>query len=252
MNNILPLRAQKVLQSKFGNSKSEPNAEVYFSRVCSCAGSNNMQYDPRCPLCVYGNIYETEPEKILVTRTSMKLDRSVNERMYNLYMGGARITVYKYSPTNEVNRAYKYLSQYDVVVVPKDIRSNNSVNVYGKKDQLYCYNVTEVESVSSIEYSEDQIKYERIYRKGVDYKVKITSAITTIEWIGDHPTSFYIVRYLSSVNYLVWEDNPKMRGGSDSEDPRVVYCTLRPYFDPNKSPYLDVETNAPLINKRFG
>jgi hypothetical protein len=167
-------------------------------------------------------------------------------------MGGARITVYKYSPTNEVNRAYKYLSQYDVVVVPKDIRSNNSVNVYGKKDQLYCYNVTEVESVSSIEYSEDQIKYERIYRKGVDYKVKIASAITTIEWIGDHPASFYIVRYLSSVNYLVWEDNPKMRGGSDSEDPRVVYCTLRPYFDPNKSPYLDVETNAPLINKRFG
>jgi len=252
MNSILPLRAQKVLQSKFGNAKGEPNADVYFSRVCGCVAANNMQYDPRCPLCVYGNIYEPSPEKILVTRTSMKLDRSVNERMYNLYMGGARITIYKYDLSSNPVKAHKYLSQYDVIVMPKDIRLNNSGNIYGKKDQLYCYNVTEVESVSSLEYDADNKQYEKVYKNDIDYKVKIESAITTIEWIGEHPTNFYTVRYLSSVNYLVWEDNPKMRGGSDSEDPRVVYCTLRPYFDPNKSPYLDLETNAPFINKKFG
>lgn len=252
-NNILPARAQKILQSKFGNASGEPNAHVHFSRVCSCVAANNMAYDPRCNLCVYGNIYNPTPEEVLVTRTAMKIDRSVNERMYNFYMGGARITFYKYDLAGKAVNAYKYISQYDIVVVPGDIRSNNSANVYGKKDQLYCFDVTEIESVSSIEPDENGVKYEKMYKEGLDYQAEKRTDITTIKWLGDnHPTDYYTVRYLSSVNYLVWEDNPKMRGGSDSEDPRVVYCTLRPYFDPNKSPYLDVPTNAPLINKRFG
>lgn len=243
--NILPRSSQITLQSKFGHSKGEPNALVYFSRVCSCVGANQMRPNPNCKLCVYGNIYDKVPEPILVTQTSMKLDRSTNERMYNFYMGGARITIYKYGIDNTVFKAYKSLSQYDVIVIPTDIRVNTSVNIYDKNDSLLNFNVTEVESVSSIEGEEDII-----YEQGVDYDVEITQAISKIIWKeGKHPSKHYTVRYFSSVNFIVWEDNPKKRGAADGEDPRVVYCTLRPYYDPNKSPYLDIKTDPPLINR---
>lgn len=244
-NNILPLHAQQRLQAKFGNSMSEPNALVYFSRVCSCVPANQMRPDPKCKVCTYGQVYDKVPEQILMTQTSMKLDRSVNDKMYNFYMGGARITIYKYDKALNPYKAYKSLSQYDIIVVPTDIRSNISANIYKVKDSLLNFNVTEVESVSSIENDTDTI-----YREGTDYTVELTDAISRIVWIdgGNHPKEHYTVRYLSSVNFLVWEDNPKKRGAADGEDPRVVYCTLRPYYDPNKSPYLDIKTDPPKVN----
>ena len=241
------MSAQITLQSKFGNSQGEPNALIYFSRLCSCVAANEMRPDPKCKLCVYGNIYDKIPEKVLVTQTAMKLDRSTNERMYNFYMGGARITIYKYDFDGKAYRAYKSLSQYDVIVIPTDIRTNTSANIIGVKDDLLNFNVTEIESVSSIE---GDPKEDITYQQGVDFNVDLTDAITKIVWIGDkRPSKYYTVRYLSSVNFLVWEDNPKKRGASDGEDPRVVYCTLRPYFDPKKSPWLDVKTDPPLINR---
>lgn len=247
MNNILPRRSQRLLQSKFGDSTGKPNALIYFSRVCSCVAANEMRPDPKCKFCVYGNIYDKVPEEILMTQTAMKLDRSTNERMYNLYMGGARITIYKYGIDNVEYRAYKSLAQYDVIVVPTDIRVNTSINIYKKKDSLLNFNVTEVESVSSIENNKTE---DIVYEKGVDFEVELTPAITKIIWKdgGKHPTSHYTVRYFSSVNFIVWEDHPKKRGAADGEDPRVVYCRLRPYYDPRTSPWLDVKTDPPLIN----
>ena len=53
-----------------------------------------------------------------------------------------------------------------------------------------------------------------------------------------------MVEYLCSTNFMIWEDYPKLRGGAGSEDPRVVYCILRPPFDPRKSPYLEIQTDG--------
>lgn len=250
-NNILPRSAELLLQTKFGDSGGKPNALVYFSRVCSCVAANEMRPDPKCKLCVYGNIYDDEPEKILVTRTAMKLDRSVNERMYNFYMGGARITIYKYGLDNVPYKAHKYLAQYDVIVIPSDVRVNTSMNIYGKKDSLLNFNVTEIMNVSSRERDSNNEYVEILYKSGKDYEVELTDKISSIKWIegGAHPSREYTVRYLSCVNLLVWEDHPKERGAADGEESRVVYCTLRPYHDPRQSPWLDIKTDPPLINK---
>lgn len=248
MNNIMPAHFQTILQGRFGNAGLEANAQIYFSHVCSCVAENNNQYDQECPLCNYGQIYEEVAMPNLLTRTGMKIDRTVNESMYQFYVGGARTTIYK---VNNDPRPYYELKQWDVIVIPTDTVRNHSVCLIGKKDVLFDYNIQKVLGVRSREKIGGQFT-EITYLQDTDYKVNIEQKISSIEWLSDNrPTNAYAVEYICGVNYMVWEDAPKVRGGSDSEDPKVMYCIRRPYFDPRESPYVNIKTEPEGILERL-
>jgi hypothetical protein len=236
----MPAHFQSILQNKYGNSGLEANAMIYFSHICSCVVENSNQYDPNCPLCNYGYVYEDAPVPNLITRTGMKIDRTVNESMYLFYDGGMRATIYK--PNNENTRPYYELTQWDVIVIPTDTIRNHSGCLIGKKDVLLDYSVQRIISVKSREKVEGGYT-EITYTEGEDYTAKLSEKISSIEWLnGKRPSKSYTVEYISGANYMIWESAPKVRGGSDSEDPRVVYCIKRPYFDPRQSPYLGIKT----------
>jgi len=240
MGIILPTSAQAKLLKKFG-----VNAKIYFSKLCTCMANNNGVPDPNCRICKYGFIYdEKNPEEIELIRTAVRM-HGINERMAFLYEGGCRITIFKKDLMKHVvHSAYNNITKGDVIVINTDERRDRDFCKLGSKDTLLAFDVKRVISVS--ETSKDLTK-ETIFRLGEDYEVIIESGVATIKWLdeGNKPDSFYAVDFVSGVNYLVWDDLAKDRGGSDSELPKMVMCRLRPYYDPNKPIVLDVNTDYP-------
>lgn len=222
----------------------QPNADIYFSKLCACTAANNGVYDPRCQVCSYGYVYSKEPdENLLVIRTAMKLN-AMHEKLAMLYSGGARITIFKYDNDNKIVKAHSRVTHGDVIVIKNDIRRDRDFCVYGEKDSLWAFNVTQVLSVTTV----NRAKTELIeYKEGEDYEVVQNGATTGIKWLEDgrHPEKFYAVEFISSINYWVWEDMSKPRGSSDGDLPKVLFCRLRPYYNPEKSPLLDIPTDYP-------
>lgn len=145
---ILPKHAQKRLMRKFGKNDLSPNAKVYFSTPCTCIAKNQGTADPKCPICIGGLVYEEKPEEILILRSGMKSARTVSDKLYNLYKGGARITIFPEDGYGNPIRAYEELGQFDVIVV-EDIRRATEICHYGRRDKLYAFNVTKVIKITS-------------------------------------------------------------------------------------------------------
>lgn len=243
--NIIPLHAQRNLQTHFADEGLNPNVKVYFSHQCSCVARNNNNYDPDCTICNFGNVYEKVPEEAIMNLLGMKINRTINESMYQFYSGGVQATIFKYGyDLTKPFRVYNEFKQFDVIVCPSKPRVNSAFCWVDKKDVVVAYDIREILKVHSTEKIEAADVFIE-YKQGVDYDIEIGEAISNITWKSDKkPSSSYTVEYISASNYMIWEQSPKIRGGANSEDPKVVYCILRPPFDPRQSPYLKINTDG--------
>lgn len=239
MGTILPKSAQNILLKKFGNKNGIPNADIYFSRLCSCVAKQGV-YDPTCPYCIYGYIYDIEPTPTLLIRTAMNM-KTMSEKFVSLYQGGCRLTIMSTDLNNVPVKAFTQIARGDVVVMKNDKRRDRDLCEMGRRDNLLAYNVSEILNVS-----ERQILFE----KDLDYKIDIQDKKTSIIWLNrNKPKQYYSVEYISDINYLVWDDMPKPRGSTDATLPREVYCRLRPYFDPSYNKSMEVLTNYSDIDE---
>jgi hypothetical protein len=240
MKDIIPRKTLNRLRKIFGNQSGEPNAKIYFSRLCSCIGGNNGVYDPTCTACIEGYIYD-EPVEELVIRTSMNL-RWLDEKLVHIYQGGCNITIFKYDINDVPTTAHYKITQGDIIVMKNDNRRDRDICERGVKDYLMAFDVNRVLSVT---------EKKRVFKENVDYTVEYDRMATRIVWKagGYSPTSFYSVEFISEVNYLVWDDMLKSRGTMDTELPKKVACRLRGYFDPTINISMGVDTSFKPINE---
>jgi len=235
----MPQSAIRTLLKKFGNSKGENNCKIYFSRLCTCVAGNNGVYDPQCKECIYGFIY-AEPIEELVIRTAMRIDRQ-NEKMSNLYEGGARITIPKYGIDRHEVIAYSKITQGDIITMTGDNRRDRDICELGTKDYLIAFDVKKVLSVS---------EKRKEFVLHTDYEVNYSPMQTEIKWLeGERPSKFYSVEFISEINYLVWSDQAKPRGGSDDTVPKMVFCRLRPGYDPASNISMESDVSYRPLNK---
>ena len=233
MSEIIPQHELNELLRIFGNGSGEPNCYIYFAKLCSCIAEKNGSFDPECPYCTFGYIYDTEPTEELVLRTSMNL-KFMTDRQIHIYQGGARITIPKYNLAGELITAYSRITQGDVIAIKGDVRRDRDICELERKDYLLAFDVEEVLSVS---------EKQKEFKKDIDYTVSLDRKKTTIEWLDkDKPSSFYTVEFTSLVNYLVWDDMAKNRGGMDSDLPKMIMCRLRPYMDSEVNIAMSVDT----------
>ena len=237
---IIPHSALRKIIKKFGSEGGEANAKIYFGRLCSCIGKAGGNYDPTCPYCIFGFIYEEEPVEELVLRTAVNL-RFMTDRQISIYQGGCRITLprYRYDGIT-LTKSYDRIAQGDIIVMTGDVHRDRDILKRNEKDYLYAFDVTKVLSVSELDY---------VFKEGVHYTVNYTSKKTSIVWNNDPdlehqpPSGYYSVDFECKINYMVWEDMPKPRGAMDSNSEKMIMCRLRPYFDPNANKVMSVNTD---------
>lgn len=233
---MFPQHAMNKLLLQFGDKNGIPNIYYYGSRLCSCVGERGV-YDPACKQCIFGYIYPEVPVEELILRTAVRLNM-MNERMYHIFQGGARITIPKKRINGSTLEMYDSVAQGDVVVMKNDKRRDRDICMLGSRDYLFAFHVTEVLAVS---------EKQTTFTEGTDYEVEYNPAQTKIKWLdGNKPASFYSVEFTSLVNFMVWDDQVKPRGDVDGEYPKMVMCRLRPYSDPNTTELPNIQTDNTL------
>jgi hypothetical protein len=205
--------------------------KYYQSTLCSCLGGDG-QPDPDCS-CSNGYRYPGSPVEAKLLRTSVDF-KSIPEELGRILQGGCQITIPRQErkldvlglPYYEDLTIFDRVSVGDVFSITNRTRRATDILKKGVRDSLRAFDVQEIFSVTKVNTT---------YTEGTDY----TFSGTTITWgvdKGPNDGEFYTVEFECLVQYVVWDDMAKDRGGDNDVLPKRVLCKLRQFLDFSSSP----------------
>jgi hypothetical protein len=224
---------------------------------------------------IFGYKY-ADPVKVNLLRTSVNWE-IVYTPDGRIYEGGARFSI---PPYELVNNQKKKLEIFDrifmgdiVVVLSKPIRDFDLPRK-GYRDTLFAFDVKKIIGITSVSVEGKEIRYEY----GKDYNLMVNGALAfasvrdtdgsvvviprkempivselKVNWLtGDdakNPAegSEYTVEFLSSPNYVVWDNLANVRATEDGDLPKSVLCVRRAFFNQIKNPVDEVVTRQPIL-----
>ncbi len=228
------------------------DCHVYLARVRPSLFQGMQVPDPST---IFGLRYDAPMAESLI-RTSIS-QRIVNSPDGKAFVGGARFTV---PSTKRVNGAavrvtfYDRVFRGDVIVVDDKIIRDYDLPVRGRRDRLFAFDVKQILRVTGVDGNGNDV----FYAYNVDYTLSVNGTpvagtvqadgsvlltppepmplISDIEFVwvdgrGPVDGDQYAVEFISSPNYVVWDDVAARRATQNNDLPLMVMCVRRAYFN---------------------
>jgi hypothetical protein len=241
----------------------------YFqASLCSCIADNQGQPDVNCD-CSNGFRYFMRPTTVTLLRTNVNF-KSLPERIGLQLQGGCQVTVpdkvrnldKRGKAIYNDNPIFHTVNVGDVFVIENRTRRDRDILVKDVRDTVRAFDVQSIISV---------MKKGTMYQEGVDFrfdtyfypdpywKVPIRDNDADLHkgdhylggeviWLdgGNAPAQgeHYTVEYTSKIQYVVFQDLAKDRGGDDDVLPKRLLCSLRQFVNFDKNPLDQVELNS--------
>lgn len=216
--------------------------KYYQSVLCSCVMSNNGHPSKDCD-CSNGYWYPYAPIELTLLRTQVQ-KRSDRDRIGQVESGACQITVPVITYTGADRRGnatyedceiYHSVAIGDVFVIPNRRKRDRDILKKGVNDKIKAFDVQQIFSVTTEDLT--------FYTYGTDFQFNETTR--DIEWLptGTSPQDGqnYTVEFESLLQYIVYQDLDKDRGGEDDYLPKRFVCNSRVYVNFDDSNPLDVQ-----------
>jgi len=239
--------------------------KYYQSTFCSCIAENQGQPDPSCD-CYNGFRYPTRALTKKLLRTSVDY-KSLADNIGHIPNGSCQISIpdktkivsgssYSYV-TNDI---FTNVGIGDIFVIENRTRRDRDILTRGVRDRINAFDVQSILSVTrgNITYIAGTdyyylnylypypFWYTSIYSGEDDMDLSRADAFRggEIVWIsgGNAPADgeSYTVEFTSKIQYIVWKDLSKDRGGDDDLLAKRMICTLRQFVHLDKSVLDDI------------
>jgi hypothetical protein len=218
-----------------------------------------------------------------LVRTSISY-HLINSEEGKIYKGGARFTIPQKKFINGVyveQKVYERIFIGDVIVVmDKPIRDFDILQK-GKRDKVFAFDVVKILNLTYSDVDKNPI----YYKYNDDYKIKVNGTECTvivnadgtvtivnsetvqfgvnsnfpvvsqieIEWQdgGKRPpeNEQYVMEFLSSPNYIVFDNLAKPRATHDNDLPKMVMCVKRAFVNMTENPIDQALLRQPVLEQ---
>lgn len=191
-----------------------------------------------------------------------------------IYQGGARFTIPKNLLINGQavpQSIWERIFFGDVIVVKEKPVRDYDILCRGQRDTMFAFDVTKI---LSLKYkAADGTVQSYVY--GTDYKLQINgvdmqatanpdgtttlvpadgqihiSSQIAVVWLGPIGPAMnqnYVVSFMCSPNYIVYDDAGKPRGPSDNDLPKHFMCVKRAFFNSSDNPFDAMTHRQPIL-----
>lgn len=206
------------------------------SQICSCTGANHG-----VPVaghnCDGGFIYKTPVEfHGIKQQRQSKYDRTVGGMILDTY---TQFTIPRFYQEKE-QLIWSTLTHGDVISIPSKPLVKMDILKRGVRDKIYDFDLKGIIrlSVGSLDLT-----------AGTDFTVNLeTRTITFTDNNIVKPGDHYAVKYFTTQQYIVFDDEPFDRGGDVEDLPRRVRAVIRRYNNPETNPLDNVDTQQDVWN----
>jgi hypothetical protein len=205
-----------------------------------------------------------------IIRTSVSY-QIVNSEAGRIYKGGARFTI---AQKKLINGSFVVQNIYDrvfigdvIAVMDKPIRDFDVLQK-GKRDRVFAFDITQILSVTRSDAAKNTVRY----TYNTDYKIKVNgveptvvvnadgtvtivnpesvafgvnmiypvTSLIDIEWqaggIKPPENEQYVIEFLSTPNYIVYDNLAKPRATHDNDLPKMVMSVKRAFVNMTENP----------------
>lgn len=200
------------------------------SQICSCVGSNNGV--PRAGhTCEGGYLYKDPVDFYgIKQQRQSKYDRTAGGMIPDSY---AQFTIPRFHLGIE-QPIWSTLTHGDVISIPSKPVVKMEILQRGVRDKIYDFDLKGI-----IRLSKEALDL----TEGADFTVNYTTRVISFpDEDIIKPGDYYAVKYYTTQQYIIFDDEPFDRGGDGEDLPRRVRAVIRRYQNPDNNPIDNIDT----------